>query len=173
MQNNMNFGRSTVFLFTAFALFLQGPFCDAKLTLSAYYGDHMVLQRGPKRASIWGYAETQDIGANVVTTLYGAGITKSYTTHVRAGPDPCQATWSVMFDPVYIKSPFLIRINMNSEKLEIKDVLFGDVWVCSGQSNMCFTVSQIYNSSMELENAAKYTNIRVFSATKIQSKTTY
>lgn len=40
--------------------------------------------------------------------------------------------------------------------------MFGDVWICSGQSNMQMTVSQAYNSSVEIAEAANYPNIRLF-----------
>jgi sialate O-acetylesterase len=45
----------------------------------------------------------------------------------------------------------------------LNDVLFGDVWICSGQSNMGFTVNRMFNASIEIENAYRYSKIRLFS----------
>ena len=53
--------------------------------------------------------------------------------------------------------------------ITIHDVLFGDVWICSGQSNMQLTVNMIYNGTEEIENAANYPKVRVFTALLEQS----
>ena len=55
--------------------------------------------------------------------------------------------------------------------ITIHDVLFGDVWICSGQSNMQMTVSIIYNATEEIANAGNYPKIRLFTAALIQSAT--
>ncbi len=58
-------------------------------------------------------------------------------------------------------------ITATSEKyssISLSDVLFGDVWVCSGQSNMQFTVPQVFNASKEIADAANYPHIRLFTA---------
>ena len=49
------------------------------------------------------------------------------------------------------------------------DVLFGDVWLCSGQSNMQLTVNMIYNATEEIANAGNYPKIRVFTAALMAS----
>jgi hypothetical protein len=46
-------------------------------------------------------------------------------------------------------------------KFELHDVLFGDVWLCSDESNMQLTVEMIYNGSEEITNAANYPKVRV------------
>jgi sialate O-acetylesterase len=56
--------------------------------------------------------------------------------------------------------------------ITLHDVLFGDVWVCSGQSNMQLTVSLIYNATEEIANAGKYPKIRVFSVARVPSSVT-
>jgi sialate O-acetylesterase len=53
--------------------------------------------------------------------------------------------------------------------ITLHDVLFGDVWICSGQSNMQLTVTQIYNGSEEIANAGNYPKIRVFTAALVPS----
>jgi hypothetical protein len=48
------------------------------------------------------------------------------------------------------------------ELLRLAGVQFGEVWLCSGQSNMQFSVAQVFNASDEILRAAKYPNMRVF-----------
>ena len=49
---------------------------------ASYYGDHMVLQRAPQKAHVWGFTKKEHLGEEVTLTLLGARISKSYTTTV-------------------------------------------------------------------------------------------
>ena len=52
--------------------------------------------------------------------------------------------WSVMLPPQSAGGPYTITVSSEKYgKIMMKDVMFGDVWVCSGQSNMVFTVEQV------------------------------
>ncbi len=51
------------------------------------------------------------------------------------------------------------------------DVLFGDVWICSGQSNMQFSVQFMFNASIEIANAGQYPKVRLFTVAQNQSDT--
>ena len=54
------------------------------------------------------------------------------------------AVWQVLLDPVDgSHNAYTISAVLGSQSIEINDILFGDVWVCSGQSNMQFTVNQV------------------------------
>ncbi|XP_070537286.1 sialate O-acetylesterase-like [Ptychodera flava] len=135
--------------------------------LASYYGDHMVLQMEPLQSSIWGYGE-QD--AQITLTLKE----KVYTTKTFQGPDN-DWIWKVNLDIMPPSGPFDIQIkHLNSknttEVIILQDVLFGDVWVCSGQSNMEFTVFQTINASEEMMIASQYPNIRLFTADKVESE---
>ena len=64
-----------------------------------------------------------------------------------------QGVWKVLFDPIAdIQHTYTIKAALNSEVPGIKaespiilsNILFGDVWICSGQSNMKFTVGQVF-----------------------------
>jgi sialate O-acetylesterase len=122
----------------------------------------MVLQRAPQRAVVWGFGD-----ASTLTTL--TMNDKIYTT--MSLPEPANAQnesiWSVTLDPVSDEGPFDIHVsqplaNGTLVTITIHDVLFGDVWICSGQSNMQLTVGMIYNGSEEIANAGNYPKIRVF-----------
>jgi sialate O-acetylesterase len=122
----------------------------------------MVLQRAPQRAIVWGFGD-----ANTLTILRMNN--KIYTTMSRSEPANAQnkSIWSVTLDPVADEGPFDIHVsqplaNGTLVTITIHDVLFGDVWICSGQSNMELTVGMIYNGTEEIANAGNYPKIRVF-----------
>jgi sialate O-acetylesterase len=80
-----------------------------------------------------------------------------------------ESIWSVTLDPVSDEGPFDIHVsqplaNGTLVTITLHDVLFGDVWICSGQSNMQLTVGLIYNATEEIANAGNYPKIRVFTA---------
>ena len=53
------------------------------------------------------------------------------------------AVWAVKLKAMPPGGPYVVRTTFGSETIELKDVLFGDVWLCGGQSNMQFGVSQV------------------------------
>jgi sialate O-acetylesterase len=129
-----------------------------------YLQDHMVLQRAPQRAIVWGYGYP-----NKLTTL--TMNDKIYTTMSPSEPANVQneSIWSVTLDAVSDEGPFDIHVsqplaNGTLVTITLYDVLFGDVWICSGQSNMQMTVSMIFNATEEITNAGNYPKIRVFTA---------
>jgi sialate O-acetylesterase len=131
----------------------------------------MVLQRAPQRAIVWGFGYS-----STLTTLRMND--KIYTTISRAESANAQneSIWSVTLDPVSDEGPFDIHVtqplaNGTLTTITLLDVLFGDVWICSGQSNMQMTVSLIFNGTEEIANAGNYPKIRVFSAAMEPSAT--
>ena len=131
----------------------------------------MVLQRAPQRAIVWGYGASSQ-----VTTLKMKN--KIYRTVSRREPANGlgESIWSVTLDPVSDFEPYDIQVsqplaNGSLVTITLRDVLFGDVWICSGQSNMQMTVIDIFNSTEEIANAGKYPKIRVFTAALIPSAT--
>jgi sialate O-acetylesterase len=82
----------------------------------------------------------------------------------------------VTLDPVSDEGPFDIHVsqplaNGTLVTITIHDVLFGDVWLCSGQSNMVWPLSWIYNGSEEIANAGKYPKIRLLTIEPLTSTT--
>ncbi|KAF1436287.1 Sialate O-acetylesterase, partial [Spheniscus mendiculus] len=131
---------------------------------ASYYGDHMVLQKEPAGAVVWGYGEP---GAAVTVALSGDGgvIVMKKTARVK-GPS---GTWTTVLDPMDRGGPYALTAGQGSENVTLRDVYFGDVWLCSGQSNMAMTVLQITNASQELAAAARYPYVRVFAAAPARS----
>ena len=73
--------------------------------------------------------------------------------------------WMVTMDPTKEGGPHVITATAGNLTLTLNDVLFGDVWICSGQSNMQFTVSSVSNAlSLLLEiYITVYVGIQCFS----------
>ncbi|XP_052784074.1 sialate O-acetylesterase-like [Mya arenaria] len=144
-------------------------FTRGELSLASYYGDHMVLQRAPKSTYIWGYADT--LGSMVSVQV--AGMT-AVTTRVVRHDQLARNVWKVMLPPVTGPGPYQINITSSEGTLTMNDVMFGDVWLCSGQSNMQFTTSMVFNASEEVTDANNYPDIRLFTvALKWSNRTLY
>jgi sialate O-acetylesterase len=131
----------------------------------------MVLQQAPQRAVVWGYGN-----ANTLTIIQMND--KIYRTLSSSEPanEVGDSIWSVSFDPTPAGGPFDLHVSQPLDNgtlvtITIYGVLFGDVWICSGESNMQMTVSLIFNASEEIANAANYPRIRLFTADLVPSDT--
>ncbi|NXP17681.1 SIAE acetylesterase, partial [Scytalopus superciliaris] len=126
---------------------------------ASYYGDHMVLQKAPAGAVVWGHGLP---GAAVtVALLEAAGLVVMKKRAQVKGPS---GRWTVVLDPMDQGGPYTLMAEQGLENVTLQDIYFGDVWLCSGQSNMAMTVLQVANASQELAAAARYPYVRVFAA---------
>lgn len=112
------------------------------------FKDNMVMQR-ETQAPVWG---TADVGEQVTVT--GSWGETAETKADESGK------WSVRLKTPAAGGPHTITIK-GKNTVEIKDVLSGDVWLCSGQSNMQITVKRSANPEQDIADA-KYPNIRHF-----------
>ncbi|MDG2126050.1 MAG: sialate O-acetylesterase, partial [Verrucomicrobiales bacterium] len=126
---------------------------SAELKLPAIFGDHMVLQQ--KLANpVWGWDEPE----TQVTVSFN-GQTKQAT----AGDD---GKWTVKLDPVPANAnPATIKITGTSERT-LTDVLVGEVWMCSGQSNMGWPVTGDWKFQVETL-ASNHPNLRLISVPQV------
>jgi sialate O-acetylesterase len=125
----------------------------ADVSLNNMFGDHMVLQQGIKN-KVWGKA---DPGEAVTVTL------GSQTHSTTAGTD---GTWHVLLDPVMeYGGPHTLTVK-GKNTVTFNDVLIGEVWVCSGQSNMQWGVGAVNDADIE-RAAAKFPNIRLISVPQV------
>lgn len=120
----------------------------AQVKLPRLVSDGMVLQRDAP-IPVWGWASA---GENVTVTFNG----KKYTAVTDA-----DKKWSVKLDKQKAGGPYTMQIDA-SNHLEVNDILIGDVWICSGQSNMDFRMHQAKDKyAMEIANSTN-PNIRQF-----------
>ncbi len=121
---------------------------SADVALPKIFGDEMVLQRD-KPLTIWG---TADANEKVTVTIGDSSKTTS------AGQN---GKWSVELPSLPAsKKPVPFTVQGNN-KISLKNVLIGDVWICSGQSNMEWSVDRGKNPQQEIA-AADHPQIRLF-----------
>jgi sialate O-acetylesterase len=129
---------------------LPGARGDVKV--SAIFGSHMVLQRDQKDR-VWGWA---DPGEEVKVTI------NSQTHTTKAGAD---RSWQITLDPMATGGPYTLAIQ-GKNTLSIEDVLVGEVWICSGQSNMQWSVGASKDVDLEIP-AAKHPRLRLISVPQV------
>ena len=93
----------------------------------------MVLQRGPQRAVLWGTADTE--GDTVTAQVTGQGSAVTTTVH--------NGSWKLKLPAITAPGPFVIDVRSGDGHVTLNDVLFGDVWLCSGQSNMKLEMQKV------------------------------
>jgi sialate O-acetylesterase len=134
-------------LAVAGAVMILGFQARADVRLPAIFSDHMVLQAGAE-APVWGWAAP---GESVSVAINGA------TAKTTAGQD---GKWQVKLGKLAAGGPHTLEI-AGKNNLVIKDVLIGEVWLGSGQSNMAMTVNRAKDFEQE-QAAANYPQIRMF-----------
>ncbi len=121
----------------------------AEVKLPAIIGDNMVLQQG-RPVSIWGWA---DPGEEVMVNVSWHSMSWAVTTGENG-------KWAFRMNPPKAGGPYEMTLRGKNE-IKIKNIMAGEVWVCSGQSNMQFAVKQAVNGEQEVAEA-NYPNIRLF-----------
>ncbi|MGH9494263.1 MAG: sialate O-acetylesterase, partial [Candidatus Sulfotelmatobacter sp.] len=134
-------------LTTLFVLTLLAAVATAEATLPSLLADHMVIQRGLP-VHVWGMAAPQE----AVTVIF-RGETKS-TNADELG------RWSLYLSVGEAGGPFSMVVKA-ANTITLSDVMVGDVWVASGQSNMEFPMTGLKTSDAEIA-AAKHPEIRFF-----------
>lgn len=127
----------------------------ADVSLPNIFGEHMVLQRGQKN-KVWGKAAA---GEDVTVSI----ASQSHTA--KAGAD---GSWSVMLDPMEVGEPLTLTVKGKNE-IKFGDVLVGEVWICSGQSNMQWSVNAANDPELE-RAAAKHPKLRMINFPQIGSQ---
>ncbi|MEE9368819.1 MAG: sialate O-acetylesterase [Pontiella sp.] len=121
----------------------------AELKLATVFSDGMVLQRDQK-VPVWGWAEP------------GAEVTVSFAGKDKAVKADKDGKFMVRLKKMAANAePQLLVVKSDSETVEVKNVLVGEVWLCSGQSNMEWSVSKTKDFETE-KAAADYPLIRMF-----------
>ena len=137
---------------------------QADVQLPAIFGDNMLLQAGQK-VPVWGTAEPgEEVEVRVSVTLRqeNAAVATDAASEqaVRATADTA-GHWRVSLAPLPVSSEPIGFVVTGNNKLTLENVIVGEVWLCSGQSNMEWTVNGVNNSAEEIA-AADYPTIRLF-----------
>lgn len=148
--------RYSILCGTALAAILFSSPLFAEIKLASVFGDGMVLQR-EMPVPVWGTAEP-----NEEVTVEIAGITAAVKTAKNGG-------WSLRLPPLPVGGPYTMNVS-GSNSLSVENVLVGDVWLCSGQSNMQFSVKKALNAETEIA-AANDAELRLLTVPRVSEST--
>ena len=148
-------------LLMALCLFIINT-SSAQIVLPACFTDNMVLQQQTK-VNLWG---TETPGKTFT-------ITTSWNNKTYNASGDAQGNWCIKISTPVYGGPYTITFN-DGQLTTLKNILIGEVWVCSGQSNMEMPVTSFYgdvlNLPYELADAANYPEIRML---KIDNQTSF
>ncbi len=131
----------------------------ANVSLPNIFGDNMVLQRNSE-VKIWGWANPKE-----EIKLVSSWNNQEYKVTANN-----QAQWELKINTPEAGGPFTISIKGYNEVI-LKNILIGEVWVCSGQSNMEMSVSWGIDNGEEEAKKATNPNIRFFTIPKLTATT--
>lgn len=108
--------------------------------LSPIFTDHMVMQRA-KKNTFWGWAPP------------GTKVRVSVSGKSGQGTADASGKWTARVDPPAVGGPYTLAVD-GPQHLELHDVMVGDVWICSGQSNMEMGISLTDNAAGDIASSA-------------------
>jgi len=124
------------------------------LQMPRVFADDMILQRG-KPIPFFGTADANE------------DVTVSFSKQTKKTKSDSDGKWKVIFNALPAGGPYTLTVKSKDKKIEFSNILMGDVWLCSGQSNMLFRLNQAYEGKAAIANATNK-NIRLFQLNAIQ-----
>ena len=125
---------------------------QAEIRLPNIFSDHMVLQQGQEN-NIWGKG---DAGETVTISIAGKTVTTKADD---------KGEWTAKLPVLSLGAPLTLKVS-GSSTVELKDVLVGEVWICSGQSNMQWSINSSTDADLE-KLASKFNGIRMINFPQI------
>ena len=108
---------------------------QAKITLPVIFSDGMVLQQ-QSTVALWGSTDKKQQKLTI-TPSWGS---KSYTTQSNV-----EGKWRLLVETPSYGGPYTVTLNDGDDAVQLRNVMIGEVWLCSGQSNMNMTMEGSYN----------------------------
>jgi sialate O-acetylesterase len=138
----------------AFA-FIAGSRLYGDITLAKIFSDNMVLQRNSS-IKLWGTAEASQ---NLEVTFLDQKV---------AATADAQGNWSVRLITSAHGGPYQLEVAAidGGAKIVLSNVMVGEVWLCSGQSNMEWPMTTVKNFGEEIASANEFGNLRLFTVAK-------
>nr|WP_315255167.1 sialate O-acetylesterase [uncultured Duganella sp.] len=139
----------------------QTPKQASELSLAGVFSDHAVLQRD-QPLQVWGTARA------------GQQVTLTLGTHSASGSADAQGRWRVQLPAQAAGGPYTMTVSAEGQTLRREDLLVGDVYLCSGQSNMEFKVKEGTNAAgatyAARNDKLRYLNVQKHSAATPQAE---
>jgi sialate O-acetylesterase len=149
--------RNNTILFTIALCFSSSAF--SQLYLPAIFSDHMVLQQ-QKEITFWGWADVNEMIS--VTASWDQLEVKGQCSHEKG-------RWQVKLKTPVAGGPYSILVKGKWMSIELKDILIGEVWICSGQSNMEFQLPQADSGKEEIAKSI-HPPVRFFKVPKTSAE---
>lgn len=143
-----------ILLMLCWCFFTKITFAGIGVKLPYFFSDNMVLQR-QKPIQFWGTAAPK------------SGFTVAFAGEKKKVRTDAAGKWKAVFAAREAGGPYTMHIDSDSS-FSYHNILIGDVWLCSGQSNMEWTVNRVFNASYELKNA-DIPEIRSFTVSRMIS----
>jgi sialate O-acetylesterase len=143
-----------IFQYVCAACFVAALSVRAELQLPALFSDNMVLQQGVP-VTFWGWADDGD-----VVTVQFRGQKVSATAH--------NLKWSLRLRALKPGGPDTLTLSTKTQTRQLTNVLVGEVWVCSGQSNMQWPMSASFQPEADIA-AGTNQSIRLFAVPRVKS----
>ena len=132
---------------------------SSALRLPNVIANNMVLQRKDSSGSaltsarIWGWANATRVLTAIVSGEQAVSTTVS-----------SNGTWSLDLPPMPASTDHTITIteSVSMDQIVLVNISFGDVYLCSGQSNMQFSTNDAFNATLEIADSARYANLRLY-----------
>lgn len=140
--------KTTIKRISMAALVLLGCAAGAEVKLPAYFSEHMVFQRN-RPLPVWGTADP------------GEGVEVKFGDEVKTVAADASGNWNTAFPARSAGGPFALEVKA-SNRLRFDDVMVGELWLASGQSNMALRLREARNGAEEVKNSAD-PRLRLFS----------
>jgi sialate O-acetylesterase len=144
MKFRFNFLTAALLAILSFSI----QYSEAQVRLPQLVSDGMVLQRDAK-IKIWGWASS------------GEKVKIKFNQHKCAITTATDGQWSAILPAMKAGGPFVMDISAKNHII-IRDILIGDVWFCSGQSNMVLPMERVKEKYPDVIDSADYPQIRNF-----------
>jgi len=131
------------------------------LQMPGVFANDMVLQRN-KPIPFFGTGD-----ANEEITVSFSKQTLPSSKQTKKTKSDSHGQWKVLLDALPEGGPYTLTVNSKDKKIMFNGILMGDVWLCSGQSNMLFRLNQAYEGKQAIAEATNK-NIRLFQFNAIQ-----
>lgn len=154
--------KKILFSFLVFSIALVAQTKQNQIVVPAIFSDNMVLQQ-KSDVTFWGRAETK---AKINLTASWGKKAKTIAKD--------DNTWIVKIKTPKAGGPYEVKLTIGDSTITYKNVLIGEVWLCSGQSNMEMPLAgwppkdTIHDATKEIPNA-NYSNLRLFTVTRAYS----
>ena len=142
----------SILLFCCTIIF-SGQLLDAQIDMPGIFGDHMVLQQKQDNP-VWGWA---DAGEKITVSING----QRHSTEANA-----KGYWRTILKPIPVGGPYKLNIEGANSQFYFDDVMVGEVWICSGQSNMGWPLALTNGGELAILTA-NHPNIRLISVPQV------